>query len=101
MGGDEFMIIVPEMDETADMTVVAKKILTLFNKPFECSGVKLSSSTSIGIAMYPEDGDSHEALMRCADIAMYKIKAEGGSNFCFYVPDSEVRGFSPSNREDQ
>ena len=101
MGGDEFMIIVPEMDETADMTVVAKKILTLFNKPFECSGVKLSSSTSIGIAMYPEDGDSHEALMRCADIAMYKIKAEGGSNFCFYVPDIEVRGFSPSNREDQ
>jgi diguanylate cyclase (GGDEF)-like protein/PAS domain S-box-containing protein len=87
MGGDEFIIIVPEMDKTADVTVVVNKIITLFHTPFECNGIKLPSSTSIGVAMYPEDGDNGELLMRCADIAMYNAKAYGGNNFCFYSPE--------------
>jgi diguanylate cyclase (GGDEF)-like protein/PAS domain S-box-containing protein len=89
MGGDEFLIIVPEMEKAADVLVVAQKILTIFNTPFEWNGFKLASSTSIGIAMYPEDGDNGEALIRCADIAMYSVKAKGGNNFCIYVPEIE------------
>jgi diguanylate cyclase (GGDEF)-like protein len=87
MGGDEFIIIVPEMDRTGDVTVVVNKIIALFHTPFECNGIKLPSSTSIGVAMYPEDGDNGELLMRCADIAMYNAKAHGGNNFCFYSPE--------------
>jgi diguanylate cyclase (GGDEF)-like protein/PAS domain S-box-containing protein len=87
MGGDEFIIIVPEMDKAVDVTVVVHKIIALFHKPFECNGIKLPSSTSIGVAMYPEDGDKGELLMRCADIAMYNAKAHGGNNFCFYSPE--------------
>lgn len=89
MGGDEFIIIVPEMDTTADSTVVAEKILTLFHRPFECNGFTFSSATSIGVALYPENGESGEELTRCADIAMYKAKADGGNNFCLYMPEIE------------
>ena len=89
MGGDEFLIIVPEMEKAADVLVVAQKIQTIFNTPFECNGFKLTSSTSIGVAMYPEDGDNGEALIRCADIAMYSVKAKGGNNFCIYIPEIE------------
>jgi diguanylate cyclase (GGDEF)-like protein/PAS domain S-box-containing protein len=89
MGGDEFLIIVPEMEKAADVLVVAQKILTVFQTPFDWNGFKLSGSTSIGIAMYPEDGDNGEALIRCADIAMYSVKAKGGNNFCIYVPEIE------------
>ena len=89
MGGDEFLIIVPEMEKEADVLVVVQKILTIFQSPFDCNGFALPSSTSIGVAMYPEDGDNGEALIRCADIAMYSVKAKGGNNFCIYVPEIE------------
>jgi diguanylate cyclase (GGDEF)-like protein/PAS domain S-box-containing protein len=89
MGGDEFMVIVPEMEKSADVSVVVQKILKTFSTPFDCNGFKLPSSTSIGVAMYPEDGDNGEALIRCADIAMYSVKARGGNNFCIYVPEIE------------
>jgi diguanylate cyclase (GGDEF)-like protein/PAS domain S-box-containing protein len=87
MGGDEFIIIVPEMDKTTDVAIVAEKILALFHKAFECNGFMFASSTSIGVAIYPENGDRGEELMRCADIAMYKAKAEGGNNICIYCPE--------------
>jgi diguanylate cyclase (GGDEF)-like protein len=89
MGGDEFIVIVPEMEKSADVSVVVQKILKTFSTPFDCNGFKLPSSTSIGVAMYPEDGDNGEALIRCADIAMYSVKARGGNNFCIYVPEIE------------
>jgi diguanylate cyclase (GGDEF)-like protein/PAS domain S-box-containing protein len=89
MGGDEFLVVVPEMEKAADVLVVAQKILTVFQTPCDCNGFKLTSSTSIGVAMYPEDGDNGEALIRCADIAMYSVKAKGGNNFCIYVPEIE------------
>ncbi len=89
MGGDEFLIIVPEMENVKDVMAVAQKILTLFQTPFDCNGFQLRSSTSIGVAMYPEDGDNGEMLIRCADIAMYSVKAKGGNSFCVYVTESE------------
>lgn len=89
MGGDEFIIIVPEMTKVSDATVVAEKIVEIFNSPFLCDGLSLKSSTSIGVAMHPEDGDSSEALIRCADIAMYRAKTEGGNGFFVYDPTME------------
>jgi len=87
MGGDEFMIIVPEMEKTVDVAAVAEKVLNLFHAPFACNSFSLLSSTSIGVAIYPEDGHDGESLIRCADIAMYNVKANGGNNFCIYGPD--------------
>ena len=55
----------------------------------ECNGFILKSSTSLGVAIYPECGDSGEALTRCADLAMYAAKVKGGNNFCIYTPDIE------------
>jgi GGDEF domain-containing protein len=68
---------------------VVEKILAIFRLPFELNNLILQSSTSIGVAMYPEDGDDGEALTRCADIAMYAAKAKGGNNFCVYKPEIE------------
>jgi len=89
MGGDEFLIIIPEMENLADVAAVAEKILTVFQTPFDCNGFQIRSSTSIGVAMYPTDGDNGEMLIRCADIAMYSVKSKGGNNFCIYVPEIE------------
>jgi diguanylate cyclase (GGDEF)-like protein len=91
MGGDEFIIIVQELDNNSDIAVVAQKILSIFHAPFQCNEFALQSSTSIGIAMYPGDGDDGESLMRCADMAMYNAKANGGNSFCIYKPDIENR----------
>jgi len=87
MGGDEFVIVIPEIENTADCASVAKKILTVFQKPFDCNGTEIFSSPSIGVAIYPEDGDNDETLIRCADIAMYAVKAKGGNNVCIYTPE--------------
>jgi diguanylate cyclase (GGDEF)-like protein/PAS domain S-box-containing protein len=89
MGGDEFVIIIPEIEKTSDIDIVAEKILSVFREPFECNGFILKSSTSLGVAIYPECGDSGEALTRCADLAMYAAKVKGGNNFCIYTPDIE------------
>jgi GGDEF domain-containing protein len=72
-----------------DVTVVAQKILRVFQESFEFNGVNLSTFTSIGAAMYPENGDNGEMLIRCADIAMYSVKAKGGNSFCIYAPEIE------------
>jgi diguanylate cyclase (GGDEF)-like protein len=89
MGGDEFIIIVPELENVKDVMAVAQKILALFQTPFDCNGFQLRCSTSIGVAIYPVDGDTSEMLIRCADIAMYSVKATGGNSFCTYVPEIE------------
>lgn len=89
MGGDEFLIIIPEIENAVDVAAVAEKILTVFQTPFVCNGLTLRSSTSIGVAMYPEDGNNGEALMRCADKAMYDAKTKGGNYFCLYTPEFE------------
>lgn len=89
MGGDEFIIIIPETDNASDISVVAEKILAIFRVPFICNGYQFSIATSIGVAIYPDAGDDGETLIRYADIAMYAAKAKGGNNFCIYNPDNE------------
>jgi diguanylate cyclase (GGDEF)-like protein/PAS domain S-box-containing protein len=91
MGGDEFLVIVPETERPEDVATVAQKILGVFQIPFDCNSFKQSSSTSIGVAMYPKDGDNSEVLIRCADIAMYSAKAKGGNSFCIYTPEIESK----------
>lgn len=89
MGGDEFMIIVPDVERLDDTGLIAEKVLALFHTPFECEGLILTSTASIGMAVYPHHGDSGESLIRCADIAMYRVKAAGGNNVCLYTQKDE------------
>ena len=74
MGGDEFTILLPNTMNLNGATVVAKKILSAINQPIVIAGQRIEISASLGIALFPEHGDSAEVLLRNADAAMYQTK---------------------------
>lgn len=88
LGGDEFMILLPEIKEAANSFRIAGKIVSAFKQPFVCEGNELFTSASIGIAVYPEDGEDLDTLMRRADTAMYQAKSTGRNTYCRYSSDS-------------
>ena len=85
MGGDEFVVLLPEISRTKDSMVVAKKTLASFQEPFLCDNHKLSITTSIGIAIFPDHGQDGNTLMKHADIAMYQAKGKGGNNYQIFT----------------
>jgi len=83
LGGDEFILILTELNQIEDAFVIAQNIIELFQKPFQVNGYIISITTSIGIAIYPDDGDP-DNLVRNADSAMYMAKQKGRNNFQWY-----------------
>ncbi|AXA92890.1 EAL domain-containing protein [Massilia sp. YMA4] len=83
-GGDEFTIVLPELRDRADAKAVAEKFLECLQKPFDLDGHVVHISASIGIAIYPNDGETIDELLRHADIAMYQVKALGKNGHAFY-----------------
>ena len=81
IGGDEFVVLVPELRQSEDLAGIAGKLLTLISRPFALSGRSIQVAASIGIASYPEDGAEAEDLLRNADAAMYRAKELGRNNF--------------------
>jgi len=98
MGGDEFLILLPELEGPEGARRIGLKILGAFKKPFVIDKRKLSTTTSIGFAIYPDDGDDPDVLMKNADIAMYSVKG-GGRNGCRRY-DSRMREKGPLSEED-
>ncbi len=86
-GGDEFIAVIPNIKSKADVTHVAKRILKVFETPFDIDGEDIYLSASVGIALYPDDGTSPAELIKNADIAMYRAKEEGKNNFAFFTED--------------
>lgn len=86
VGGDEFVMIIPELNQEGAVVNVAQKILNAFEDPFTLSNHQLSIKPSIGISIYPDDGTSISTLLRHADLAMYHAKEQGGNQFKFYTP---------------
>jgi diguanylate cyclase (GGDEF)-like protein/PAS domain S-box-containing protein len=84
-GGDEFLLLLPEMTQVEYANTIAKKILQAFRKPFIFDGHQLHITTSIGFAIYPEDGNDVDTLVKNADIAMYRAKQKGRDNFQSYT----------------
>lgn len=83
-GGDEFTLLLPEVRTQDDVVVIATKILDRLNAPFIIDGHELFVGASIGIALYPEAGESEEVLIQNADIAMYHIKGRGKNGYQFF-----------------
>ena len=83
-GGDEFTIVLPELRDRDDARIVADKFLEVLQEPFDLDGHEVHISASIGIAIYPKDGESIDELLRHADIAMYQVKALGKNGHSFY-----------------
>lgn len=83
-GGDEFTLLLPEVRTRDDVVVIAEKILARLNEPFVIDGHELFVGASIGIAMYPEAGETGESLVQNADIAMYYVKSRGKNGYQFF-----------------
>lgn len=90
LGGDEFVIVVTDMHEVDTATSVAAKILEITRAPFEIGGHTLSTSISIGIAIYPVDGGDFDTLLKKADIAMYHAKDAGRNTYRFFTEQMNV-----------
>jgi len=88
-GGDEFIVLLPNCN-AENAARVAEKVLHIFDAPFVLSEHELNSSGSIGIALYPQDGNDFEALAKAADSAMYRAKDEGRRAYRFFTPAMEV-----------
>ncbi|HUH38336.1 MAG TPA: EAL domain-containing protein [Spongiibacteraceae bacterium] len=86
-GGDEFTLLLPDVPSEEGATQVADKILEAIKEPFDINGHVIHVGASIGIAMYPEGGDTLDALIKNADIAMYRVKAGGKDGFQVFRSD--------------
>lgn len=85
MGGDEFLLILPEMHLPQDAIQTAERILTALSTPFHLEGYEVNLTTSIGISFFPDDGDDVNTLVKNADIAMYKAKEKGGNAYHLFT----------------
>jgi diguanylate cyclase (GGDEF)-like protein/PAS domain S-box-containing protein len=87
MGGDEFVLLCPGAGHGAAIAARAQEMLAQLAQPYDIMGMHLHVSASMGIACYPDDGDTPEVLVRNADAAMYLAKEQGRNNFQFYAPE--------------
>lgn len=84
IGGDEFVVLVTQMEYPVEAGKIAQRIIDVISKPFMIAGQEIYIGISIGIAIFPADADNAEDLLRHADVAMFHAKAAGKNNFQFY-----------------
>ncbi|MGP8175319.1 MAG: putative bifunctional diguanylate cyclase/phosphodiesterase [Terracidiphilus sp.] len=87
LGGDEFVIGIGMAAANRDIETIAQKVLATLDEPFLIEGHTLQISASIGISLYPADGENAEALLQYADAAMYEAKKKGRGMYCFFAPE--------------
>lgn len=90
-GGDEFMVLLRDIQSTEDAATVASHIIKQLQAPFMLGTQEVHVGTSIGIALYPEDGRDFDGLTKHADVAMYHAKSSGGEQFSFFSETMNVR----------
>lgn len=91
LGGDEFLLIIPSLLNCDNATSLASKVLTVFEVPFKVNEHEFYTTTSIGMAIYPQDGKDPQTLLKNADMALYNVKDTGRNGFSFY--DAHLNNF--------
>jgi len=87
LGGDEFILLIEQRGVDQEVVMIAQKLLDAFVQPFSVDGHDLYLSASIGISLFPMDGQNSATLVRNADMAMYRAKEQGRNNFQFYTQE--------------
>jgi diguanylate cyclase (GGDEF)-like protein len=90
IGGDEFIVVLPDLRDLAGAAAAASEIVRLFSRPMQLPDFSLGVTTSIGIAVHPNDGDDPEMLLQRADAALYAAKRAGKNRYCFAEPENTV-----------
>ncbi len=83
-GGDEFVVVVTDVEDREDVRRVAEKLIAALDSPVVLDDIELDVTTSVGVSMFPIDGADSKTLLKRADMAMYRAKEGGGNNFRFY-----------------
>ncbi len=93
LGGDEFVVILPERTREVLAVAALQRLMDAIARPMHLDGKEISVTCSVGLAIYPTDGDAPDTLLEHADIAMYRAKDGGRNNFQFFTADmhEEVR----------
>jgi diguanylate cyclase (GGDEF)-like protein/PAS domain S-box-containing protein len=91
LAGDEFAVVIADLARQEDAAIVAQKIVDSFATPFDLEGQEIFLTASIGIAAFPGDGADANALLGCADAAMYRAKESSRNSFCFYTAEMNAR----------
>ncbi|WP_426959559.1 sensor domain-containing protein [Muricoccus radiodurans] len=91
LGGDEFVIVQASVDQPRDATELADRLVETIGRPFELDGHQVVIGTSVGIAVAPGDGQEADALLKAADMALYRAKSEGRGRRRFFEPEMDVR----------
>ena len=99
-GGDEFVVLLSEIGERRDATVCAEKILAAVAAAHLIDGNHISTSTSIGISIYPDDGQDAGALIKAADAAMYHAKEQGQNRYQYFTQEMKSREIEYASIED-
>jgi diguanylate cyclase (GGDEF)-like protein len=99
LGGDEFAIIEYVTNPAAEAAVLAEKICLALGEPFDLGDHQVTTTTSIGIAIAPDDGDDSEKILKSADLALYSAKNGGRGTFRFFEPELDQRMHARRNLE--
>ena len=99
IGGDEFLVVVPDMEDAAAAELVAERLCRALDAPFEIGGRPVRVSASVGLSLYPRDGETSETLLRNADAALYRAKAIGTGQWSWYSPELTEKAAERRNLE--
>ncbi|MBY0270836.1 MAG: PAS domain S-box protein [Burkholderiales bacterium] len=91
LSGDEFAVMLSNLAKTEDAGMIAQKIVEALAAPFDINGNQAHISASIGIALYPSDGNEPDTLLKNADTAMYRAKSQGRNGYQFFLPQMNER----------
>jgi diguanylate cyclase (GGDEF)-like protein/PAS domain S-box-containing protein len=92
LGGDEFVLILPDLNKEESAVIIANKLLSIIRENQTIENRQIVTTASIGIAIYPRDGEKVDELLRHADLAMYRSKDGGGNQAQFYTTELSSRG---------
>ncbi|SFV16886.1 EAL domain-containing protein [Pseudoduganella namucuonensis] len=92
LGGDEFIVLLENVDGQYGASLVAEKLVAMFEQPFMVAGHELFVTCSVGISLFPADAQDLNMLIRNADVAMYQAKARGRNGYRFYAPSMTGEG---------
>jgi len=98
-GGDEFVVLLPEVEEVQDAVRAAKKLIEAMAQPHHINGQLLRATVSIGISIYPDDGKDLETVVKNADTAMYQAKKIGRNTYQVFIPEMSARAVARQSVE--